>query len=64
MVATELAEHRQGLMYIFVVGVAARRFSDGMPAHEKQYGVDLGNGEGQCGFVHVSAVEFALSVSQ
>lgn len=58
VVATEVAEHRQGQLVIWAFGGVARRLFDTIDA--EQFGVDLGDGNG--GYVHVSAVEFIIRV--
>ena len=52
--ATEVPEHRQGQMFIFVLGGAARRFFVDLTVHEEQYGVELGDGIG--GLVRLPSV--------
>ena len=62
VLATEVAEHRRGQIFIFAIGGAARRVFGGMSTHEKQYSVDLDGAQGQGGFAHVCAIEFILGV--
>ena len=47
-------------MLIWALGGQARKFFEGMIAHEKQYGAELDDGQGHV--VRVSAVEFILGV--
>ena len=58
--ATEVPEHRQGQMLIWALGGQARKFFEGMNIHEKQYGAELDDGQGQV--VRVRAVDFILGV--
>ena len=58
--ATEVDEKRQGQMFIFAPGGAARRVSDDMDIAERQNGVDLPDGNG--GWVHINSVELILRV--
>ena len=46
LVATEQPEARQGQLLIWALGGQARKLFDGMPAHEKQYGAELDDGQG------------------
>ena len=58
--ATEVEPKRHGQMLIFALGGAARRIFDDLEIEERQYGVDLPDGNG--GHFHITAVEFILRV--
>lgn len=58
--ATEFEEKRQGLMFIFALGGAARRSFDDLETSGRQCGVDQSDGQG-C-YCHFGAVQFILRV--
>ena len=58
--ATGIEPKRHGRMRIVALGGAARRISDDLETEERQYGVDVPDGNG--GYYNISSVEFILRV--